>query len=357
MRILVVDDDENFLETLSDLLTERGFTVNTATTAGGALLDLGREAYDVVMIDIRLPDTSGVSLLNTIMAGNDPPGCVIVTAHQSVENAVEALNLGAEAYLVKPIEALDLFDIIERIGETRRESQREEERRLETEKALQAAEKMALVGRVAAMMVHDIRGPMQTITNAVHLLEMAPDKTGKALEMITRAIEKTVGMLDELRQSTQDSPLRFETVDPADLINEALVEANIPTTIELEFVMDGGHEGIQVDPSKFRRVIDNLVRNAVEAMPDGGKLSLLCESEDDTFLLGISDTGVGISVEEFPNLFGPFYTTKPGGMGLGLAYCKRAVEAHGGTIIVESEVKRGTTIIVRIPRKRHAQET
>ena len=350
MRILIVDDDDAFLETLSDLLTERGLIVDTATTGRGALQNLGGEAYDVVLIDIRLPDTSGVSLLNTIMTGNDPPGCIIVTAHQSVENAVEALNLGAEAYLVKPVEALDLFEIIERIREIRVERRKEEERRLEIEKALRDAERMALVGRVAAMMMHDIRGPMQTITNSVQLLEMAPDKGEKALEMIKNAVKKTVGMLDELRQSTQDSPPRFKTVDPADVIHEALEEAYIPASIELELLLEEGHEIIQVDPSKFRRVIENLLRNAVEAMPEGGKLSLMGETDADKFLLKISDTGVGISKEEFPKLFEPFYTTKSGGMGLGLAYCKRAIEAHGGTVEAESKVGEGTKITISMPK-------
>jgi signal transduction histidine kinase len=106
---------------------------------------------------------------------------------------------------------------------------------------------------------------------------------------------------------------------------------------------------VTFDWVKIRRVLNNLIRNAVEAMPEGGELGVSCEVHGDNLVLTISDTGVGILDEEMENLFKPFYTTKSNGMGLGLAYCKRAVEAHGGTITVESEVGKRTSFTVRLP--------
>jgi len=96
-------------------------------------------------------------------------------------------------------------------------------------------------------------------------------------------------------------------------------------------------------------VLDNLVGNAVEAMPEGGTLTVTAEKEEDVIVISVSDTGVGIPDEELVNLFKPFQTTKKGGLGLGLAYCKRAIEDHGGKITVESKVGEGTTFTVGLP--------
>ncbi len=108
---------------------------------------------------------------------------------------------------------------------------------------------------------------------------------------------------------------------------------------------------VEVDPLKVRRILENLVRNALEAMPNGGRLTIETKGEGDHFTVLVTDTGVGIPRERFTNLFRPFYTTKSNGLGLGLAYSQKAAEAHGGTIEVESEVGKGTTFKVRLPNR------
>lgn len=107
-----------------------------------------------------------------------------------------------------------------------------------------------------------------------------------------------------------------------------------------------------LDPVHIRRVLDNLIRNAMEAMPDGGDINLITMLHDGDFVLSLSDTGTGIPEEIIPNLFKTLFTTKTKGMGLGLAFCKRAVEAHGGSISVESRVGEGTKFTFTIPRSK-----
>jgi two-component system, sporulation sensor kinase E len=111
----------------------------------------------------------------------------------------------------------------------------------------------------------------------------------------------------------------------------------------------GGLDSILLDPDIMHRVVDNLVKNAVEAMPNGGKLTVIAVREGDSISVSVSDTGVGITEESRRKLFSPLYTTKSGGMGLGLTYCRRAVEAQGGTISFESEVGVGTTFHITVP--------
>ncbi len=110
-----------------------------------------------------------------------------------------------------------------------------------------------------------------------------------------------------------------------------------------------GLDPIKLDPDIMHRVIDNLVKNAVDAMPNGGKVVISAEKGKDVVLIRVSDTGMGIPEGSRERIFSPLYTTKAGGMGLGLTYCRRAVEAMGGSINFESKIDKGTTFTVTLP--------
>jgi signal transduction histidine kinase len=107
-----------------------------------------------------------------------------------------------------------------------------------------------------------------------------------------------------------------------------------------------------IDPGLMKRVFSNLIANAVQAMPEGGELTVDASKSDEEALVSFHDTGVGIPQEDFSKLFSPFFTTKAKGQGLGLAVCKRLVEAHGGEITVESRLGEGTTFTIRLPHRR-----
>jgi len=106
-----------------------------------------------------------------------------------------------------------------------------------------------------------------------------------------------------------------------------------------------------VDASQMRRVFDNLLLNALEAMPHGGTITVNVHQTSDKLIIQISDTGVGIPEDVLLNLFNKkFYTTKPHGLGLGLSYCKRVVESHGGSIMVDSVYGKGTVFTIELPK-------
>jgi len=135
----------------------------------------------------------------------------------------------------------------------------------------------------------------------------------------------------------------------AALIRTTTGEAAIPEHVEVRLQLGAGLEAVTMDPTRVHRVLDNLITNAVEAMHESGNLTVTAEKENNRIVIKVSDTGVGIPDEVMANLFKPFQTTKKGGLGLGLAYCKRAVEDHGGTITVESKVGEGTTFTISLP--------
>ncbi len=146
-------------------------------------------------------------------------------------------------------------------------------------------------------------------------------------------------------------PLRLEATDLGGLIRRALEGLYPPPSISISLKLGEGLNPVTLDPMRFRRVLDNLLRNSIEAMPNGGSLTISAESIGEEAVIRISDTGEGIPEEASKSLFNPFSTTKPGGLGLGLAYCKRAVEPHGGRIEVESKVGEGTTFTITIPKE------
>ena len=133
------------------------------------------------------------------------------------------------------------------------------------------------------------------------------------------------------------------------LVKHVLEGTTVPGNVEVVTSFGEGLDSIIIDPDIMHRIIDNLVENAFDAMPEGGRLVIRVKKRVDGVVISVGDTGVGIPEESKERIFSPLYTTKAGGMGLGLTYCRRAIEAQGGSIDFESEVGVGTTFTVKLP--------
>jgi signal transduction histidine kinase len=146
-------------------------------------------------------------------------------------------------------------------------------------------------------------------------------------------------------------PIAPETVevDLGKLVNEVfstlIISQNVKTKIEIQ----DDSPKVPVDPMLMKRVFSNLFTNAVQAMPNGGQLTVSIHKKGDNAIIDVIDTGSGILKENLSKLFNPLFTTKAKGQGLGLAVCKRLVDAHGGVINVESEVNKGSKFTVTLP--------
>jgi PAS domain S-box-containing protein len=212
-------------------------------------------------------------------------------------------------------------------------------------------ERIAAAGQLASTVGHDLRGPLQIIKNAVYYLKKRPEKYIDSLKMIEEATERALVMLEELRVKMRIVPVEMKNTDLNRLINDVVSEMGVPDLINLEILVGEGLESINIDPLKIRRVLENLIKNALEATYMGGSILIEAEKKDDIMEIKISDTGVGIPEDFKQNLFKPFHSSKPTGLGIGLVYCKNIVEQHGGTINAKSTVGKGSTFTVRIPVK------
>jgi len=153
-----------------------------------------------------------------------------------------------------------------------------------------------------------------------------------------------------MRIQGKEAPLKLEEVNIKNIIDESSIQVKVSEKVEFETIIKTNKK-IRVDKSKFIRVFNNLLKNAIEAMPNGGKITIIVEEKQSNISLEVIDTGLGIPEEKLNNIFRPFQTTKAQGMGLGLSFCKHTIEAHGGKISVKSEQGKGTTFSITIPIK------
>ncbi len=235
----------------------------------------------------------------------------------------------------------------EQINQHTTELEKQVEKR--TQELLEA-QQFAAAGRMASMVGHDLRSPLQSIRNATYLMRRQPERIEEMLNGVEVSVDRALSMLEDLRYRTRETPLKLESIDLPELIVDILKEAPVAENIAVDVRLDPQLKVVTVDSLKLRRVVDNLVRNAIEAMPSGGRLTVEAKSDGDKFAILVSDTGVGIAQDHFSKLFKPFYTTKAKGLGLGLAYSLKAVEAHGGTIEVESKVGVGTVFKILLTK-------
>jgi PAS domain S-box-containing protein len=223
---------------------------------------------------------------------------------------------------------------------------------------LKDAERLAAIGATAGMVGHDIRNPLQAITGDVYLAKTELASTAdtgekkNALESLDE-IEKNIFYINKIVADLQDyarplKPIARETNLPM-LINELITKNGIPKKVKVQVKVQKNSDIILADSDILRRILGNLVTNAVQAMPEGGKLSIQTFREGENSVITVADTGVGIPKEAREKLFTPLFTTKSKGQGFGLAVVKRMTEALGGTVTFESEEGKGTKFILQLP--------
>jgi signal transduction histidine kinase len=255
-----------------------------------------------------------------------------------------------------------------RVAERTAAWQREMAERQRLEREAQQAAHFALLGRLAAGVSHEIRNPLSAIFLLVDLLdeelrEQAPASTSLVAEPLL-AIRTQLARLEDLVQDYL-SLVRVGTMErtPQDLGAalqswatewHALVAAR-GVTLQRGGLADLGQAMLHANT--LRRALLNLVQNALDAMPQGGTLTVAAQGTATHVQIQVGDTGGGIPAECLPRLFEPLYTTKPGGTGLGLYIVQEIVKAHGGDVTVQSEAGRGTTFTLTLPRRAAAVGT
>jgi PAS domain S-box-containing protein len=224
----------------------------------------------------------------------------------------------------------------------------------EAQEQLVRQEKLAVLGQLAGGVGHELRNPLGAIKSAAYFLNMAleePDPEVKeTLEILEKEVATSENVISSLLDFARAKPPTRRRVDTNEVIQEALSRVTVPENVEVVSQLDGRLPAILADPDQLGQVFGNIILNAVQAMPEGGQLTIKSEVPSAEWVaVSFTDTGAGIPEENLDKLFEPLFTTKAKGIGLGLAVTKTLVEGHGGSIEVESEVGVGTTFMVRLP--------
>lgn len=374
-RILLVEDEPRFAQMLASLvdIAMRGTgRTESAGRLSEAMECLGQRRFDLVFLDLDLPDSQGLNTLRKLLCQQPEAPVIVLTGRDGEEMALQALRIGALDYVVKGRVDADFLRRTVRYGLERacwRRRLRKSNARLEsmvaqlqkTQLMVVRAEKLSSLGVLTAGAAHEILNPANVIgMYAQRLLSESPEgsREQQAAEVIYRNVQRIGRICDDLRRFSRDEPPRWEPFDLADALRQCM------RPLETEFRLKNigwetrFPEGPQVvfgDRNQIQQVCLNLIQNGMDAMPEGGRLIITlgeaAEKGGRWWELSVADTGTGISPEVMPRIFDPFFTTKSEdkGTGLGLSVSYSIVEAHGGTIWAESQPGQGATFIVRLP--------
>lgn len=369
-KILVVDDDDAWLEFCKMALEQAGFSPDTALSGNEALRAVEETEYDLVFTDLQMPPPGdGKAVTLGVKSRWPSTDVVLMTAAPSVESAVAVLKDGASDYLIKPFPAEALSAVAQRLLEARRhKAELATERRLREELEAAYAElkrldklKEGFLARVS----HELNTPLAAMLLAVGLLEEEVPEGDPLRPQVLRAREagaRLRGVVEDLLAFVDlqkpDMEVRGEPTRLAPLVAEAVaaVERLAKTkglTVSVEIPPD--LPSLRVHPGLIRKAVDQLLKNAVYFNKPNGRITVSARRLQHWVSLSVADTGDGIPVAEQDRVFDTFYqvaeylTRRVGGLGLGLSLVKRIVEAHKGVVRLESKPGEGTTVFLQLP--------
>ena len=224
----------------------------------------------------------------------------------------------------------------------------------EAQEELIRKEQLAVLGHLAGGVSHELRNPLGVIKNAVYFLNMVLEESEpevkEILEILDKEIVTSENIISGLLDFARPKPLSLQKVDINDVVQKVLSRITVPNEVKVLGQLNKALPSIEADLEQLTQVFNNIISNAIQAMPEGGQLVIKSEAPTPSWVtISIEDTGVGIPEENLEKIFEPLFTTKAKGIGLGLAVTKTLVEEHGGSIEVQSEAGKGSTFTVKLP--------
>jgi len=227
----------------------------------------------------------------------------------------------------------------------------------EAQEELVRKEKLAMLGQLAGGVGHELRNPLGVIRNSVYYLNMIlpPDeKIRKHLGILDREVANSDRIVTELLDFARvKAPVR-EAASLVSIVRAALERLSVPESVTVQLELDESIPAVLVDAQQVGQIALNFLQNAVQAMPDGGRVTVSTGADRESVFAAVADTGVGIPPGNLAKIFQPLFTTKAKGIGLGLALARELAEANGGRITVESTVGRGSRFAVHFEKAAHA---
>lgn len=377
VKILLIEDNLAEARLLQEFLKQtpsQDFSLFHVQRLKDAFHQLNQEKYDVILLDLTLPDSQGLSSLPLLISQAPSTPIVVLTNTNDEELAIEAVQQGAQDYLVKRQVNTDILvrsvqyaiarkQVLEELRTVNQNLEhRVEERTAELEKA---QELYQFKSDFVSMLSHDIRNPLNTILLAAGLLQNNDDKLSKErkmnhLNMIRNAIKNMAQLLDEVSLIGKADSGKLQTqpiiLDVEYFCHEILEDFHLTALekqVTIAFTCCGDFSRNLWDENLLRHILENVINNAIKYSDSGSEVKFELTKQEQTATFKIQDWGIGISEQDQIQLFEPFYrgenVHKIDGTGMGLAIVKKCVDACGGEIFIDSEIGIGTTFTIVLP--------
>jgi signal transduction histidine kinase len=353
--ILVVDDEPNNFDVIEAFLCRDGYEFHYAASGRVVLQQLSVFQPDVILLDVMMPDLDGLEVCRQIKADpawNHIP-IIMVTALDSKEDLSRCLETGADDFISKPINRLELQA---RVRSMLRIKQQHDNLR----SLLQLREDMA------QMMVHDLRNPLTNIKLATWILQQSQnaEMRQRKISEIEASTQRLQSMIDDLllmaRLESNQAALQCDATDLGAIAHHAVADFQASASqkqIQLRYESPQVAPQLQIDAVLMRRVLDNLLSNAIKFTPTEGEIAVVVNYPDypsrHNATICVTDTGIGIREDLKAQIFTKYATGDQvkgvRQIGLGLAFCKLAIEAHGGSIEVQDNRPHGTVFLLHLP--------
>jgi signal transduction histidine kinase len=357
-RLAVVEDNADLLAFLAQELG-RWYRVSPFPDSTEAVHAIVSDPPDLIVSDIMMPGLDGIALARRIRAApaTAEVPVILLSAREEVEAKLAGFEAGADDYVHKPFDMQEVHARIElhlRLRAQTRQLREALEQLKKAETTLVQSEKMVALGRMIAGVAHEMNNPIHFLRGNLALLRkrVALDGAAPLLADIDESVERITAVTRQLllfgRKQSSDSSASVRLSDVVPLAVK-MVAPHTPKGVRIVQQVDG--EVVRANPQDLFQVILNIVHNAVQAVdPQSGEVRIAAARKGDRVELSVIDNGCGISKENLSRIFDPFFTTKPpgSGTGLGLSIVQELVAAQQGTVRVESEPGRGTTVAVSL---------
>lgn len=385
-RLLIVDDEAGPRESLRIVFKDR-YECSVATSGREGVAHAKNNPVDVAILDIKMPDISGVEVLRELKTLDPTIECIMLTGYETIETARAAVRYGAADYLSKPFDVFAIRELIDKCLARRRARQASEQtlkslQRMNEELAHELAQSSRAVtaSMLSAGVVHEINNPLAIIQGYTQLLErdllnlvsadpQAAQNLQQRMAVIQREVDRCKDIAKRFLRFSRSAKQTEEIVDVRTLLDDAaaLVKAHPANKgVEITVQMAEPSLPLKVHPGEVLQVLINLAVNGLQAMGGMGRLTLGAAKatslpanppfRSETFdpnrpmiRLSIGDTGCGISAEQQQKIFQPYFTTKEQGTGLGLAIVSELVGRYGGVIDLQTAIGKGSTFSVYLP--------
>jgi len=363
-RILVIDDELGIRQGCRRVLEPEGFVVETAATGKEGLERIRERSFDLVLLDVVMPDVRGIELLEPIHQQDPETIVIVITGYATVELAVEAIKAGAYDFLSKPFTS-DVLLVTVRQGLERRRLLQEARRAQAAEQRAAELERLdRFKTQFTLTVAHELRAPLtalQSFLIAVLKGYIPADEQKKVLQRAIDRSQELLDMVDDLlklaaAKAEQETATRQRV--PLDEVLEKISSLQKAQADEkgIDYrVNEAQHVQVHADRDQMGQLWTNLISNAIKYTPPGGKVTVTLTAEDGWAVGSVADTGIGIAPEDQGRIFEEFYRTAKAkqiearGTGLGLPLVKRIVEGHGGTLEVNSTPGEGSRFTFRLP--------